>query len=83
MVSIGGHDTVPIGTLTTVSYETGPSLISLYNLRFSAQVLGAPQLDFSSGQALARLSGGVVRRPAGRHAVSPDHLIEGTRPGRC
>jgi AcrB/AcrD/AcrF family len=48
-------DMVPIGTLTTVSYQTGPSLISLYNLRPSAQVLGAPSLDFSSGQALALL----------------------------
>jgi HAE1 family hydrophobic/amphiphilic exporter-1 len=48
-------DMVPIGTLTTVRYQTGPSLISLYNLRPSAQVLGAPSLDFSSGQALALL----------------------------
>jgi hydrophobic/amphiphilic exporter-1 (mainly G- bacteria), HAE1 family len=38
-----------------VSYRTGPSLISLYNLRPAAQILGMPALDFSSGQALALL----------------------------
>jgi HAE1 family hydrophobic/amphiphilic exporter-1 len=48
-------DMVPIGTLTEISYRTGPSLISLYNLRPAAQILGAPNLDFSSGQALALL----------------------------
>jgi HAE1 family hydrophobic/amphiphilic exporter-1 len=48
-------DMVPIGTMTAVSYRTGPSLISLYNLRPAAQILGAPALDFSSGQALSLL----------------------------
>jgi HAE1 family hydrophobic/amphiphilic exporter-1 len=46
---------VPIGTLISVSYRTGPALISLYNLRPAAQILGAPALDFSSGQALELL----------------------------
>jgi HAE1 family hydrophobic/amphiphilic exporter-1 len=48
-------DMVPIGTLISVSYRTGPALISLYNLRPAAQILGAPALDFSSGQALELL----------------------------
>jgi HAE1 family hydrophobic/amphiphilic exporter-1 len=48
-------DMVPIGTMTKVSYRTGPSLISLYNLRPAAQILGMPALDFSSGQALSLL----------------------------
>jgi HAE1 family hydrophobic/amphiphilic exporter-1 len=51
----GNGDMVPIGTLTTVGFRTGPPLISLYDLRPAAQVLGAPALDFSSGQALALL----------------------------
>jgi HAE1 family hydrophobic/amphiphilic exporter-1 len=48
-------DMVPVGTITSVSHRTGPSLISLYDLRPSAQILGAPALDFSSGQALSLL----------------------------
>ena len=48
-------DMVPLGTVIAVSYRTGPSLISLYNLRPAAQILGAPALNFSSGQALALL----------------------------
>ena len=48
-------DMVPLGAMTAVSYQTGPSLISLYNLRPAAQILGAPAVDFSSGQALALL----------------------------
>ncbi len=51
----GNGDMVPLGTMTAVSYRTGPSLISFYNLRPAAQVLGAPALNFSSGQALALL----------------------------
>jgi hydrophobic/amphiphilic exporter-1 (mainly G- bacteria), HAE1 family len=45
-------DMVPLGTMIEVSYRTGPSLISLYNLRPAAPILGAPALDFNSGQAL-------------------------------
>ena len=48
-------DMVPLGTLSEVSFETGPSLISLYNLRPAAQILGAPTQNFSSGQALSLL----------------------------
>jgi hydrophobic/amphiphilic exporter-1 (mainly G- bacteria), HAE1 family len=47
---------VPLGTMNEVSYRTGPSLISLYNLRPAAQILGMPALDFSSGQALSLLA---------------------------
>jgi HAE1 family hydrophobic/amphiphilic exporter-1 len=48
-------DMVPIGTLATIRYVPGPSLISLYNLHPSAAVIGAPNLFFSSGQALSLL----------------------------
>jgi hydrophobic/amphiphilic exporter-1 (mainly G- bacteria), HAE1 family len=48
-------DMVPLGTMTEVGYRTGPSLISLYNLRPAAQILGIQAEDFSSGQALALL----------------------------
>jgi HAE1 family hydrophobic/amphiphilic exporter-1 len=41
--------------MTDVGYRTGPSLISLYNLRPAAQIIGAQAQDFSSGQALALL----------------------------
>jgi HAE1 family hydrophobic/amphiphilic exporter-1 len=54
-VRTSNGDMVPLGTMVAVSYRTGPSLISLYNLRPTAQVLGAPALNFSSGQALALL----------------------------
>jgi HAE1 family hydrophobic/amphiphilic exporter-1 len=48
-------DMVPLGTMIEVGYRTGPSLISLYNLRPAAQILGIQAQDFSSGQALALL----------------------------
>ena len=51
----GNGDMVPLGTMIAVSYRTGPSLISLYDLRPAGQILGAPALDFSSGQALSLL----------------------------
>jgi len=49
-------DMVPIGTLADVRYVPGPSLISLYNLHPSAAVVGAPDLFFSSGQAISLLA---------------------------
>jgi HAE1 family hydrophobic/amphiphilic exporter-1 len=59
-------DMVPIGTLATVQGAPGPSLISLYNLHPSAAVVGAPNLFFSSGQALALLAQIADRKlPAG------------------
>jgi HAE1 family hydrophobic/amphiphilic exporter-1 len=47
---------VPIGTLADIRYVPGPSLIGLYNLHPSAAVIGAPNLFFSSGQALSLLA---------------------------
>jgi HAE1 family hydrophobic/amphiphilic exporter-1 len=45
-------DMVPIATLADVRYVPGPALIGLYNLHPSAAVIGAPNLYFSSGQAM-------------------------------
>jgi HAE1 family hydrophobic/amphiphilic exporter-1 len=47
---------VPIGTLADIRYVPRPSLIGLYNLHPSAAVIGAPNLFFSSGQALSLLA---------------------------
>ena len=49
-------DMVPIGTLATVHYVPGPSLIGLYNLHPSAAIIGTPAQIFSSGQAIALLA---------------------------
>ncbi len=43
---------VPLGTLVTITPETGPSLINLYNLYPAASVIGLPARGFSSGQAM-------------------------------
>jgi len=43
---------IPIGTLVTITPETGPSLINLYNLYPAASVIGLPARGFSSGQAM-------------------------------
>jgi hydrophobic/amphiphilic exporter-1 (mainly G- bacteria), HAE1 family len=48
-------DMVPLGTMIDLSYRRGPALISLYDLRPAAQILGVQAQDFSSGQALALL----------------------------
>jgi HAE1 family hydrophobic/amphiphilic exporter-1 len=46
-------DMVPLGTLVTVTPDTGPSLINLYNLYPAATVIGLPARGFSSGQSMA------------------------------
>jgi len=46
---------VPLGALAEVKAVTGPSLISLYNLYPSAQIIGAQAQGFSTGQALDEL----------------------------
>jgi HAE1 family hydrophobic/amphiphilic exporter-1 len=48
-------DMVPLGTMIEVNYQSGPSLISLYNLRPAAQIMGIQAENFSSGQALSLL----------------------------
>jgi hydrophobic/amphiphilic exporter-1 (mainly G- bacteria), HAE1 family len=48
-------DMVPLGTMIEVSYQSGPSLISLYNLRPAAQIMGIQAQNFSSGQARSLL----------------------------
>jgi len=45
-------DMVPIGSLVAMSPGIGPDLISLYNLYPSATVVGRPNGDFSTGQAM-------------------------------
>ena len=43
---------VPLGTLTNVTYGTGPSVVTLYNLYPAAPINGMAALGYSSGQAL-------------------------------
>jgi hydrophobic/amphiphilic exporter-1 (mainly G- bacteria), HAE1 family len=51
-VRAGNGTMTPIGTVIDVSQETGPPLISLYNLYPTATVVGSPAPGFSSGEAL-------------------------------
>jgi HAE1 family hydrophobic/amphiphilic exporter-1 len=44
---------IPLGTLVTITPETGPSLISLYNLYPSATIVGIPARGYSTGQVMA------------------------------
>ncbi|RUR13742.1 efflux RND transporter permease subunit [Legionella sp. km772] len=46
---------VPLGTLTDIYPDVGPSLISLYNLYPSANIYGASATGYSSGQAMAAM----------------------------
>src|SRR6266568_4130299 len=57
---------VPLGTLVKITPTVGPSLISLYNLRPSATIIGLPAQGVSSGQALTLMEE-IARRtlPAG------------------
>ncbi len=48
-------DMVPIGTMVDISYQPGASLLNLYDLDPAAQILGIPDLDFSTGQAMSLL----------------------------
>jgi HAE1 family hydrophobic/amphiphilic exporter-1 len=45
-------DTIPLGSVATVTPTVGPSLISLYNLYPSASVVGLPAQGYSSGQSM-------------------------------
>jgi HAE1 family hydrophobic/amphiphilic exporter-1 len=44
---------IPLGTLVRITPETGPSLISLYNLYPSATIVGIPARGHSTGEAMA------------------------------
>jgi HAE1 family hydrophobic/amphiphilic exporter-1 len=63
---------VPIGTLTNVSYTTGPALVSLYNLYPTAAVNGRAAPGFSSGQALT------LMEQMASHTLPPDMGYEWT-----
>jgi len=43
---------VPLGTLTDMNPDVGPSIISLYNLYPSSNIYGMPANGYSSGQAI-------------------------------
>ncbi len=43
---------VPLGTLVTIKNDTGPSLVTLYNLYPAATIVGGPAAGYSSGQAM-------------------------------
>ena len=47
------NNMVPLGALTTIHPDTGPSLITLYNLYPAATIIGLPAPGVSSGQALS------------------------------
>ena len=49
-------DMVPLGTMVEIGWQAGPPLINLYDLDPAAQVIGIPDLDFSTGQAMDLLA---------------------------
>lgn len=55
MIRNSAGNMVPLGTLAEIAMETGPSLISLYNLYPSATVLANPARGYSSGQGITML----------------------------
>ncbi|MFZ4777350.1 MAG: efflux RND transporter permease subunit [Terrimicrobiaceae bacterium] len=57
---------VPIGSLAAINDDTGPAVVSLYNVYPSAAIVGASAPGFSSGQAMT-LMGGIADKilPAG------------------
>lgn len=55
MVRNSAGNMVPLGTLADIAAETGPSLISLYNLYPAATVLANPARGYSSGQGITML----------------------------
>lgn len=60
------NEMVPIGTLTDMQPDTGPALISLYNLYPSSNIYGMSAPGYSSGEAIStmeQLSDAVI--PAG------------------
>ncbi|UHD18617.1 efflux RND transporter permease subunit [Thiocapsa bogorovii] len=48
-------DMVPVATLAEVESQTGPQVVSRYNLFRSADISGGPAPGFSSGQAIAAM----------------------------
>lgn len=66
---------VPIGGMVDVRETIGPSLISLYNLHPATSIVGRPQADISSGDAmrimekLRQLSFQKGPRPTGRRSL--------------
>jgi HAE1 family hydrophobic/amphiphilic exporter-1 len=51
----GSGDMVPLGTMVETTWQAAPALINLYDLDPAAQIIGIPDLDFSTGQAMALL----------------------------
>jgi len=52
-----GGQMVPLGAIAQVTPVSGPSLVSLYNLYPSAQIIGTQAQGFSTGQTLDALQG--------------------------
>jgi len=51
-VKAGNGTMVPLGTVVTITPNTGPALVQLYNLYPSATIIGSPAPGFSSGESL-------------------------------
>jgi hydrophobic/amphiphilic exporter-1 (mainly G- bacteria), HAE1 family len=51
-VRTGSGQMVPLGTIISITNDTGPALVQLYNLYPSATIIGQPAPGFSSGQSL-------------------------------
>jgi HAE1 family hydrophobic/amphiphilic exporter-1 len=52
-VRTGNGTMVPLGTIVTITPDTGPALMQLYNLYPSATIIGQPAPGFSSGESLS------------------------------
>ena len=51
-VKAGNGTMVPLGTVVSITPDTGPAVVQLYNLYPSATIIGSPAPGFSSGEAL-------------------------------
>jgi hydrophobic/amphiphilic exporter-1 (mainly G- bacteria), HAE1 family len=51
-VRTGNGTMVPLGTIITITPDTGPAVVQLYNLYPSATIIGQPAPGFSSGESL-------------------------------
>ncbi len=61
---------VPLRTLITVRYDSGPAIVNHYNLYPSAEINGGTAPGVSSGQAIAIMDGTGGHRAARYHGHS-------------
>ncbi len=77
----GQGQRVPLRTLITVRYDSGPAIVNHYNLYPSAEINGGTAPGVSSGQAIDIIDGLAHQHPAGHHGIRVDRTYAATNPG--